>query len=616
MRLFCTHDEGIMTPLITLKDIRLSFGGTPLFEGVTLSLQETTKACLVGRNGSGKSTLLKLIAQIYEPDDGDLFLKPSIRIAYLPQNPDFKNASTLLEYVQQGLPDSEKTELFRCEEYLDLVGLDKSLDINNLSGGEARRADLARAMVSEPDLLLLDEPTNHLDIETILWLESFLKTFRKALLVISHDRTFLKHITNKTLWLDRGTVKELNKGFGYFEEWSATILDQEERERSKLTKKIEEETRWSHQGITARRKRNQGRLRRLQTLRQERARQGGQERILRLQAEEGTLSGKVVVETHHLSKSFGEKVIVKDFTTRILRGDRIGFVGPNGVGKSTLLKLLTGRLKADSGKIKMGSNLTPLYIDQNRSALDPEKTLWETLCDKGGDQIMVQGTPRHVVGYLKDFLFSTSQVRSPVGSLSGGEQNRLLLAQQLARPSNLLILDEPTNDLDVESLDLLEEILSDYTGTIFLVSHDRDFLDRLVTSTFLMEGSGRIIEYAGGYTDALRQKSLGNSAREHLSEASSHLGKKNLSTEKKNKPKDRLGYKEKWRLENLPNEISKQEIHVEKIKEQLEDPALYQKDPEKFTSLSRQLETQQKTLEELEAEWLSLEEKRETFKEK
>ena len=607
-------------PLLTLKDIQLSFGGDPLFEGVSLSLQEKTKACLVGRNGSGKSTLLKVIASFLEADAGDIVHRPQSVIAYLPQNPDFSGASNLIEYVQQGLPKTERDEIFRCEEHLALVGLDPRLNIHTLSGGEARRADLARALVGDPDLLLLDEPTNHLDIATILWLENFLKSFRKGLLLISHDRAFLKKVTNKTLWLDRGMIRELDKGFEEFEEWSNTILAQEERERDKLTKRITEETRWSHQGITARRKRNQGRLRRLEGLRQERARQGGNERVLKLQAEEGSTSGKAVVEAHQIHKSFGSKMIVKNFSTRILRGDRIGVVGPNGVGKSTLLKLLTGRLKPDQGKVKLGTNLTPLYIDQNRQALDPGKTLWDTLCDKGGDQVMVQGVPRHVVGYLKDFLFSADQVRSPVGSLSGGEQNRLLLAQQLAKPSNLLILDEPTNDLDVESLDLLEEILSEYTGTIFLVSHDRDFLDRLVTSTLIMEGDGRLIHYAGGYTDALRQQ---KKAGAHTDASRTGKGtppqpkkeENHNSTKTANKTpkKNRLSYKEGWRLEKLPQEIAAVETSLDAIKTKLQDPTLYQKNPEKFDTLSVQLNTLEETLDALESEWLHLEDKRQSM---
>lgn len=613
-------------PLLTLKDVTLSFGGTPLLQGVTFSLQDRTKACLVGRNGSGKSTLLKVIASFLEPDSGDLFVRPQASVAYLPQSPNFSGVSSLIDYVQQGLPEPEKEELFRCEAALASVGLGVDQSVQTLSGGEARRADLARALVGDPDLLLLDEPTNHLDIETILWLEDFLATFNKAVLVISHDRAFLKKVTHKTLWLDRGTVRELEKGFSAFEEWSSGILEQEERERDKRAKKIEEETRWSHQGITARRKRNQGRLRRLYALRQEHQFKNRSERSLKLQVAEGDISGRVVIEAHKISKSFGDRDIVKDFSARILRGERIGVVGPNGAGKSTLLKLLSGQLKPDKGKVKLGTNLTPLYIDQNRQALDLEKTLWETLCDKGGDQILVQGNPRHVVGYLKDFLFSPNQARSPVSSLSGGERNRLLLAKELAKASNLLILDEPTNDLDVESLDLLEEVLSDYTGTLFLVSHDRDFLDRLVTSTLFFDGGGRITAYAGGYSDAIAQKKRcdsGGPKRDPGDPKKEVRGSESSKTEVSQKEgsrrersqslPSRLSYKESWRLERLPGEIQVVETQLSQVKKDLSSPTLYQQDPQRFDRLSTQLNNLQEKLEELESEWLLLEEKRDAL---
>lgn len=612
--------KGIMTaPLLTLKDIILSFGGTPLLQGVTFSLQDRTKACLVGRNGSGKSTLLKVIASVLESDSGNLFVRPQASVAYLPQSPDFSGALTLIDYVRQGLPPSEKDEVFRCEASLASVGLNPQQELQTLSGGEARRADLARALVGDPDLLLLDEPTNHLDIDTIMWLEDFLSSVRKSLLVISHDRAFLKKITNKTLWLDRGVVRELDKGFEHFEEWSSGILEHEERERDKRGKKLEEETRWSHQGITARRKRNQGRLRRLCALRQEHHLKNRSQRSLKLQVSEGEASGRVVVEAHKVGKSFGDKVIVKDFSARLLRGERIGVVGPNGVGKSTLLKILTGQLKPDQGKVKLGTNLTPLYIDQNRQALDSEKTLWDMLCEKGGDQVLVQGNPRHVVGYLKDFLFSANQARSPVGSLSGGEKNRLLLAKELAKPSNLLILDEPTNDLDVESLDLLEEILSEYTGTLFLISHDRDFLDRLVTSTFLFEGDGKVTAYAGGYTDAIIQQKLGSIHDEDKKnkgkeESGKELSRKEVFGKEKGKPSPgRLSYKESWRLERLPEEIEDLNEKLEQIKNELSDSSLYQKNPERFDAFSAQLNDLEEKLEALENEWLLLEEKRESL---
>lgn len=597
-------------PLITLKDVMLTFGGRPLFENLNLSIGEKERVCLVGRNGSGKSTLLKVLAGIWEMDRGERVMKRGSHIAYLPQDPEISPDTTIERYVAGGLSQDQCHDHFRVAMVLDEMQLEKERLVGTLSGGEKRKTALARAFVGEPDLLLLDEPTNHLDLPAIEWLEQKLKDFKGGFITISHDRMFLTHLSQSTLWLDRGQARRLDKGFEAFEEWADGILTQEEVETRKLDKLISEEIRWSRQGISARRKRNQGRLRRLSSFRQHRSEQLKQPGIVRgLEAQTGETSSRVVIEARHISKSFGERLIVDDFSIRLLRGDRVGIIGPNGIGKTTLLKLLMGEMEIDSGKIRWGLNLTSTYLDQNRVILDPDRTVWETLCDTGTDQIMVRGEPRHIVGYLRDFLFEERQARSPVRVLSGGEKNRLVLAKMLARESNFLILDEPTNDLDMETLDLLQEVLDDYEGTILLISHDRSFLDRIVTSTLVFEGKGKIVEYAGGYSDYRRQTPLLS-----LKEPKNPLPSSKAVPKHPKKMSQRLSYHQQRLLEVLPQEIAileEEKIHIEKA---LSDQELFAKSPQQFEGLTQRHDQIINELNVKENQWLELAELKENVK--
>ena len=593
-------------PLVTLKGITHGFGAKTLFTDAELSIGKKERICLVGRNGAGKSTLLKIIAGIKEPDGGERFVQPGVRIAYLPQEPMMPDGMTVAAYVSQGLARDEAHSHYRVDEILALVQLDGNPMVSTLSGGEKRRAAIAHALVGDPDILLLDEPTNHLDLATIEWLETMLVDFSGAFVLISHDRMFLNHLTKTTLWVDRGAVRRLDKGFSHFDEWSDTILTQEEGERKKLDKLIAQETVWSRQGISARRKRNQGRLRKLYDLREQRANQIQRTGAVKLEAETGAVSGALVIEAKNVFKSYGERPIVRDFSTRIMRGNRIGIIGANGVGKTTLLRLLTGDLAPDKGYVKLGSNLTPAYLDQARLQLDPEKSLWATLCEAGSDQVMVRGKPRHVVSYLRDFLFEEAQARSPVKSLSGGERNRLLLAKALAQFSNLLILDEPTNDLDMETLDLLQEMLDDYEGTLLLVSHDRSFLDRVVTSTIVMEEGARATEYAGGYSDymRLRPQAPTPSLKKEPKE-------KSETAPAKVKQVKKMTYQDQRTLDLLPDKIAQLEAKIHGLNTLLADTNLFAQKPDAYLKAADQLEKTRHELETCESEWLRLETLRE-----
>ena len=487
------------SPLAALRDATLGFGGRPLFAGLTIALARGDRACLVGRNGSGKSTLMKALAGLQDLDGGEVFLQPGTRVAYLPQDPQLPPEQSVGEFVAGGLPPGEADARHQVAASLAPLGLASDRRLGSLSGGETRRTALARALVSAPELLLLDEPTNHLDLPTITWLEELLARFRGALLLVSHDRAFLAAVSKVTFWLDRGRIKRLDQGYAHFEAWAEAESAREARDKHRLERQILREERWLVRGVTARRKRNQGRLARLGELRRQRAEWLSAPGRAQLAAAGAAGSGTLVIEAEGLAKAFtgsdGTALpLLRDFSTRIRRGDRIGIIGPNGAGKTTLLKLLTGELAPDSGSVRLGSNLEKIYFDQRRESLEPEATLWQSLVPGGGDSLMVGGRQRHVVSYLKDFLFDEAQARQPVKSLSGGEKNRLLLARLFARPSNLLLMDEPTNDLDLETLDLLLEVLDDYSGTLLLVSHDRDFLDRLVTGVIALEGDGRAIE--------------------------------------------------------------------------------------------------------------------------
>ena len=491
-------------PLLNLDGIRLSFGGAPLLDGASLSAAAGDRIALVGRNGSGKSTLLKIAAGQIEPQDGEVFRQPSATIRYLPQMPDMDGFATVRAYVEAGLGPAD--DPYRATYLMENLGLTGDEDPNQLSGGEARRAALARVMAPKPDIMLLDEPTNHLDLATIEWLEDELNRSSSALVVISHDRRFLERVSRATVWLDRGQTRRLDKGFAHFEAWRDTILEEEERDQHKLARQIVREEHWLRYGVTARRKRNMRRLGDLQSMRQQLRTHRGAEGLVELAASDAAESGKLVIEAKSISKSFGDLTIVREFSIRIERGDRIGLVGPNGAGKTTLLKMLTGELAPDTGTVRLGANLEIATLDQKREAVDPAETLAHYLTDGRGDNLVINGEERHVVSYMKDFLFKPENARTPVRELSGGERARLILARVLARPANLLVLDEPTNDLDMETLDLLQELVAGFAGTVILVSHDRDFLDRTVTSIIAPEGDGRWLEYAGGYSDMLAQR--------------------------------------------------------------------------------------------------------------
>ena len=494
-------------PILALQDIRLVLGSTQLLEGAELSVLPGEKIALVGRNGSGKSTLMRIAAGTIEPDGGKRFLQPGATIRYLPQEPDLSGFATTLAYVEDGLEAGDHH--YRATYLLNALGLTGSEDPARLSGGEARRAALAKVLAPEPDILLLDEPTNHLDLPAIEWLEAELKSLKSALVIVSHDRRFLADLTEATVWLDRGTTRRLDKGFSAFEEWRDTVLEEEETARHKLDRQIVREEHWLTYGVTARRKRNVRRLEGLMNLRKERRELKRAVGNVKMSVAEGDVSGKLVIDADGISKSYGERTIVRDFTTRILRGDRLGIVGANGAGKTTLLKLLTGELEPDSGRVRLGANLEIVSLDQRRASLPPDLPLKEALTGGGSDTLIINGAPKHVVGYMKDFLFTPEQARTAIGKLSGGERGRLMLARALALPSNLRVLDEPTNDLDLETLDLLEEMIADYPGTVIVVSHDRDFLDRVATSVIVSEGEGRWTEYAGGYTDMVAQRGYG-----------------------------------------------------------------------------------------------------------
>ena len=604
-------------PLVALNAATVAFGGVALFEALSTGLSRGERACLVGRNGSGKSTLLKLLAGSIEPDAGARFIQPGTTVAYLAQDPLPPPGETVAGYVAAGLRETRGADAdarHRVDAVLARVGLEGGRALGTLSGGEGRRAALARALVGDPDVLLLDEPTNHLDLPTIEWLEEELLRFKGALLIVSHDRAFLNRLSNATLWLDRGRLRRLDQGFAQFEAWAEALHAREDQARHKLDRKILREERWLHRGITARRKRNQGRLTRLEALRRQRVdwlRRAGPAKFAA--AATGRQSS-LVIEAESIGKAFTgadgrERVVLADFSTRIRRGDRIGIIGPNGAGKTTLVRLLIGDLAPDAGRLRLAAGLTPLYFDQRRENLDPEATLWRTLVPGGGDSLMVHGRQRHVVAYLRDFLFDEGQARQPVKSLSGGERNRLLLARLFAQPSDLLVLDEPTNDLDLETLDLLVEVLDDYPGTLILVSHDRDVLDRLATGIIAIEAGGRAIEYAGGYSDALIQQ-RGHAEAGPLGRSAAQATRKAPAVRAKGAPA-KLGYQEQRELARLPGEIERLETDLAALEDKLADPALYARDPEAFEETAARLEAARARLSAAETRWLELEARRE-----
>lgn len=590
-------------PILILRDIQLTFGGTPLLEGAAFSLSASDRLCLVGRNGSGKSTLLKIAAGLVTPDDGEVFLQPGTTIRYLPQEPDLSAFASVLAYVEDGMDDG--ADPYRGTYLLEQLKVDETADPTTLSGGEARRAALARSLAPEPDILLLDEPTNHLDLPAIEWLEKELSSIRAAQILISHDRRFLENLSRATIWLDRGHTKRLDDGFAEFESWRDLLLETEETELHKLDRKIASETQWLRKGVTARRKRNQGRLRALYGLREQRRQHRRADGTVTMAASDAAASGKRVIEAKGVDKAFGETTIVQNFSIRVQRGDRIGFVGPNGAGKTTLINLLTGILPPDLGDVRFGANVEMLTIDQRRESLDPGTTLRDALTGGGGDTVMVGNQPRHVIGYMKDFLFAPEQLGTPIERLSGGERGRLMLARALARPSNLLVLDEPTNDLDLETLDLLQELLADYDGTLLLVSHDRDFIDRVVTSTVTYEGNGNWIEYAGGYTDMLAQRGADIAHEEPTAERAKIRREAGKSAGKPSRRK--LSYNQQRALETLPARIEEIQANIAKLEKVLTDPELYSRDPGRFEQTTNDLSRQQSELAAAEEEWLEAE---------
>ena len=609
-------------PILALKDVRLQDGPVRLFDGVDLALETRARACLVGRNGAGKSTLLRILAGEAEPDSGERTVHPSARVVRVAQEP-LIAAARLVDYASGG-----GAEVHRAEAELEAFGLDPERPATGLSGGEVRRAALARAFAEDPEVLLLDEPTNHLDILAIEALEERLKSSRAALLIVSHDRTFLDHMTRTCFWIEGRQVRRLDEGFAGFDAWAEKIMDAEAETARRLDEELERENHWMARGVTARRARNEGRRRKLIALREEKA--------LRLRSAEAPLSmglassgssGRRVLEATGVAKAFGERVVLKDFSTRVLRGDRLAIVGPNGAGKSTLVKIMLGELQPDAGEVKLGTNLETAYLDQGRAALKPGQTLWETLAPLGGDQIMVRGRPRHVAAYAKDFMFHERQLRQPVESLSGGERNRLLLARALAQPANLLVLDEPTNDLDMDTLDLLEELLADYDGTLVLVSHDRDFIERLATSTIALDGHGTTVETPGGWSDFLRQNPgffaavgspLSPAARDGSPKGGAStgpdlppLGEVPAKRGKGAAPK--LSYKDAHRLRELEALMPKLAAEIAAHEKTLEDASLYARDPKGFDRVMQAIGAARSGLAAAESEWLELEEKREAL---
>ncbi|GBR02133.1 ABC-F family ATP-binding cassette domain-containing protein [Acetobacter oeni] len=602
-------------PLLLLQDITLTLGGKPLLEGTGFSISAGERLCLVGRNGSGKSTLLRIAAGEILADSGTRFLQPGTTLRYLPQEPDLSGHNTALDYVLAGLTDPSAE--WRASAMLDALGMSPEENPATLSGGEARRCALARVLAAEPDVLLLDEPTNHLDMPTIEWLERELLSLRTAMVIISHDRRLLETLSRSVVWLERGTTRRLDQGFERFETWREEVLEQEERDAHKLDRQIAREEDWMRYGVTGRRKRNVRRVAELGALRAARMDAVRPQGNVTLTAQTTGQSGKLVSVAEQVSKAWGNRPIVKNLDLRVIRGDRMGIVGANGAGKTTLLRLLTGVDTPDSGTVTLGPSVAMITLDQQRRALDPDRTLADTLTGGGGDMVQVGDEKRHVIGYMKDFLFRPEQARTPVGRLSGGERGRLMLACALARPSNLLVLDEPTNDLDLETLDLLQEMLAAYDGTVLIVSHDRDFLDRVATSVLVATGGGSWTEYAGGYSDMLAQRAGVAPDERHVPEQhpspEHEKALPSLVPTQKTVGTRKLSYKDQHALEKLPGRIAELETEIEKLRRKLADADLYSRDPKAFNRHTEALDTAERALTTAEEQWLELEVKRETF---
>jgi ATP-binding cassette subfamily F protein uup len=594
-------------PLFQLSDVHLTFGGTPLLEGASLAVPPGARISLVGRNGSGKSTLLKIAGGLVEADKAERIVQKGVSLRYLPQEPDMSGFNTTLEYVEAGLDDLDMA--YRAQYLLGELGLTGQEDPKTLSGGENRRAALARVLAPEPDIIMLDEPTNHLDLPVIEWLEQELKSLRSALVIISHDRRFLSNLTRTTVWLDRGITRTVEKGFAEFEDWRDEFLEQEEIERHKLDRKIVREEDWVRHGVSGRRKRNVKRMANLQGLREQRRNTRHVVGAVNMTVTEGETSAKLISNAENISKAYGDNIIIKDLSVKVARGDRIGLVGPNGAGKTTLLNILTGSLAPDSGKIKIAENLQMVTLDQRREMLNPNWTLQEALAGERADYVQIGDSKRHVIGYMKDFLFTPEQARTPVSRLSGGERGRLMLARALAKPSNFLVLDEPTNDLDLETLDLLQEMIADYPGTVLIVSHDRDFLDRTCTTIVCSEGQGEWGVYAGGYTDMVAQRGAGVAAKvaRNIEKTEDAKPVVEAPPSPPSTPKRKLSFKEKHALDTLPGRMEDLEAEIAKLQDKLGAPNFFAKDPDGFAKASAALEKAQSKLSKCEEEWLELE---------
>ncbi len=593
-----------MPPLLQLRDMVVTLGGAPLLDGAELSISAGDRIAVVGRNGSGKSTLFRIAAAEMSADRGTRFVQPSARLAYLSQEPDMSGFQSTLDYVLAGLHEFD--DPYAARAMLAELGLDPAAHPERLSGGEARRAALVRALSQEPDILLLDEPTNHLDLIAIEWLEARLAESRSALALISHDKRLLSDLTRATIWLDRGRTRRLDRGFGAFEAWRDQKLEEEEFERHKLERKIVNEEHWMRYGVTARRKRNMRRVGELTELRRDRREALRSVGVAAMIAQDTKASGALVIDAERISKTYGDRPIVRDFSLRVMRRDRIGIVGANGAGKTTLINLLTGALTPESGALRLGANVTMASLDQGRASLEPTTTLVDALTGGGSDFVTINGEQRHVLGYMRDFLFPPEQARTPLGKLSGGERGRLMLARALAKPSNLMVLDEPTNDLDIETLDLLEELLGDYAGTILLVSHDRDFLDRVATSVLVAEGEGRWAEYAGGYSDMVAQRGRGLSGPLAAPMAAMEKADKAPQSERP-VPKRKLGFNEKRALDTLPGKIDKLRADLRLLESKLADADFPAREPPAFAAATKAYGELRDALASAEDEWLGLE---------
>ncbi|RIX29246.1 ABC-F family ATP-binding cassette domain-containing protein [Sphingomonas edaphi] len=584
-------------PILSYENLGLVQGEGWLFRNLDIHIGPRDRLALIGRNGAGKTTLLKCLAGLVDTDEGERKVVPGTRVVILEQDPVMTGHSTLEEWVLGG---SYAPAAHEAAAIADQIGIDLGRDTATSSGGERRRAAIVRALAQNPDVLMLDEPTNHLDLGAIDWLEDWLNRFKGAFIVISHDRTFLTRLTKSCLWLDRGNIRRAEIGFGGFDAWTERVYDEEIRAAEKLDAKLKLELHWLQRGVTARRRRNQGRLAKLNEMRAQRAAMLGPAGAAKLALAKDDVKTKAVIDAEHVYKSFGDRSIIKDFTLRIQRGDRIGLVGANGTGKTTLLKLLTGELKPDSGTVVQAKSLSGIVIDQQRKLMEPTRRVRDVLAE-GGDWIEVRGHKKHIKGYLKEFLFDPSLTEAPIASLSGGERSRLLLAREFARESNLLVLDEPTNDLDLETLDLLQEVIADYDGTVLIVSHDRDFLDKTVTVTLGLDGSGKVDIVAGGYEDWARRrrevKTAGKKAAVPLARAEAPAAPQ---------ARIKLSYKDQRDLDRLPEEIERLEREIAAQEEALHDPDLYTQNPTRFSELTASIERKRAEKEVAEHRWLEV----------